>query len=131
MDIRNLERREVLVKLGQSTSSATSTAKLKIQLKRFLQKDHPSFRYLNQLSQENLKNLHDIIFSGSRYRPERIEMSLANEMFKRFPKSPATVLAFILKSGKIPIDIDLETIRIKTFQETSTESIANDIEMTP
>ena len=131
VDTSHLERKDILVKLGQSATSSTGTAKLHIQLKKFLQKDNPILRYLNQLSQENLKGLYLIIFPGLRYRTERVKTSLANDMFKRFPKAPTRVLAYIIQKGKLPIDTELENIYMNLSQDTNVESIEKDVDMIP
>ena len=120
VDTSLLERSEVLTRLDLNQSHS-EIIKLRIRLKNLLQKDHPIHGYLGQLGKEVLKKLYLIIFEKSgNGQFVQMRKSLANQMFKRFPKAPMTTLIWIEQNGKIPTKIEFDMI-LKDFYITVTD----------
>ena len=65
VDTTDMERKEILAKLGL-TSSRKTTDKLKTFLKNSLMKNHQIHNYLSQLSSNDLKSVSLIVLSNNR-----------------------------------------------------------------
>ena len=114
VDTSNLEREEILAKLGQ-TSSLQGSAKLKIALKNFLIKNHPIYEFLGELTNNDLRTASNIILKKTGNSDfTGIRKALANDMFKKFRRAPLTSLAWILENGKMPNETDFDLI-LKNF----------------
>merc|ERR1712018_1127565 len=88
-------------------------------LRNILQKGHPIHEYVLHLSQGNLNKLYLIIFEKSgNSKYDKMRISLANTMFKKFPKAPLTTLTWILENGKIPTETEFEVL-IKNMTKNS------------
>ena len=51
-----------------------------------------------------------IIGKAGKYDYDRIKRSIANEMFKKFPKNPLAAFIWILRHERIPTEIEFELI---------------------
>ena len=110
VDTSGYGRPELLAKLNHHPTTSKGLDKLKLEFKNLLKKNHPIHSYLNNLTQENSKRLHSIFFPDSRYQSDRIKRSIANEMFRYFPKAPLNTLAWILRKDYVPSKTEFEMI---------------------
>ena len=123
LDFETLSREEVLEKLHQfgfNASAKCNTSNLRTKLRNLAKIHHPIHEFLNQMSHKEVRKVYTIIFSkNSIQNIERIKVSISNEFFKKFPKSPLTALKICVQTGKFVEKENLEKDQQKQKVEKS------------
>ena len=126
VDISSLGREVILTRLGQSPKSTIRIERARSKLLKILKKTHPIHTYLRELENEHVGKLCLVIFQeegNSRYN--QLRQSIAKKLLTSFPKAPLTILKFILKRGKLPIEAELDLIYqgcLETCDNDTTQS---------